>query len=184
MCLSTASTCGLVSCPSERVSPFPPPVEWFLTFPFSDLSKKIDPAHFNAELLVDRYIPNLTAEPFQITKAYAEKIYNQTMSPRLSKILKSWDEEMWGAVESRKKLGYAMSVILSLLDILGLTFRSSSLIELLSYQFASPVRWIETQDVLYKTYKFERLIELGPSPTLTGMATRTQKYVLPPLTSI
>ena len=60
---------------------------------------------------MDRYIPNLTAEPFQITKAYAEKIYNQTMSPRLSKILKSWDEEMWGAAESRKKLGYAMSVI-------------------------------------------------------------------------
>lgn len=50
-----------------------------------------------------------------------------------------------------------------------------SLIELLSYQFASPVRWIETQDVLFKTFKFERLIELGPSPTLTGMATRTQK---------
>jgi malonyl CoA-acyl carrier protein transacylase len=55
-------------------------------------------------------------------------------------------------------------------------FRSSfSLIELLAYQFASPVRWIETQDVLFKDFKFERLIELGPSPTLTGMATRTQK---------
>lgn len=50
-----------------------------------------------------------------------------------------------------------------------------SLIELLSYQFASPVRWIETQDVLFKHFNFERLIELGPSPTLTGMASRTQK---------
>lgn len=53
----------------------------------------------------------------------------------------------------------------------------ASLIELLSYQFASPVRWIETQDVLFKQFKFERLIELGPSPTLTGMASRTQKFV-------
>lgn len=78
-----------------------------------DLSKKVNPAHFNSELLVGRYVPNLTAEPFQITKAYAEKIHNQTMSPKLSKILKNWDEENWGAVESRKKLGYAMYVVLS-----------------------------------------------------------------------
>jgi fatty acid synthase subunit alpha len=47
------------------------------------------------------------------------------------------------------------------------------LAELLVYQFASPVRWIETQDLLFTNYKFERLIKLGPGPTLTGMATRT-----------
>jgi len=45
----------------------------------------------------------------------------------------------------------------------------------LAYQFASPVRWIETQDLLFTHYKFERLIKLGPGPTLTGMATRTLK---------
>ncbi|KAJ3768529.1 hypothetical protein FB446DRAFT_815774, partial [Lentinula raphanica] len=49
------------------------------------------------------------------------------------------------------------------------------LVELLAYQFASPVRWIQTQDLLFSHFKFERLIELGPSPTLTGMATRTLK---------
>jgi len=49
------------------------------------------------------------------------------------------------------------------------------LVELLAYQFASPVRWIETQDLLFTSFKFERLVELGPSPTLTGMATRTLK---------
>ncbi|RPD53959.1 hypothetical protein L227DRAFT_463424, partial [Lentinus tigrinus ALCF2SS1-6] len=48
-------------------------------------------------------------------------------------------------------------------------------VELLAYQFASPVRWIETQDILFTHYKFERFIEIGPSPTLTGMATRTLK---------
>ncbi len=37
------------------------------------------------------------------------------------------------------------------------------------------MRWIETQVLLFTRYKFERLIELGPGPTLTGMATRTLK---------
>ncbi|ODV91401.1 hypothetical protein CANCADRAFT_32052 [Tortispora caseinolytica NRRL Y-17796] len=49
------------------------------------------------------------------------------------------------------------------------------LLELLAYQFAYPVRWIETQDHLFETFKVERLVEIGPSPTLSGMATRTLK---------
>ncbi|CCH60013.1 hypothetical protein TBLA_0C02010 [Henningerozyma blattae CBS 6284] len=49
------------------------------------------------------------------------------------------------------------------------------LTELLSYQFASPVRWIETQDVLLKDFNTERVVEIGPSPTLAGMAQRTLK---------
>lgn len=36
------------------------------------------------------------------------------------------------------------------------------------FRFASPVRWIETQDVLFTHAKFERLIEVGPSPVLSG----------------
>ncbi|GAA5924777.1 hypothetical protein JCM1841_004145 [Sporobolomyces salmonicolor] len=131
---------------------------WAGVMPFRTyLSKKVNLAHFNADLLVGRYIPNLTAVPYEVTKEYAERIHTQTSSPRLDKILKNWEEEHWGAKENRNKLGYAI------------------LIELLAYQFASPVRWIETQDILFKDFKFERLIELGPSPTLTGMATRTQK---------
>lgn len=49
------------------------------------------------------------------------------------------------------------------------------LMELLAYQFASPVRWIETQDVILGDKKAERLVEIGPSPTLVGMASRTLK---------
>ncbi|CAN6674507.1 fatty acid synthase subunit alpha [Trichomonascus vanleenenianus] len=49
------------------------------------------------------------------------------------------------------------------------------LTELLAYQFASPVRWIETQDVILSDFNAERLVEIGPSPTLAGMATRTIK---------
>ena len=122
-----------------------------------DLSKKINAAHLDPDTLVDKYVPNLIAKPFQVTKEYAQIIYDQTLSPRLDKVLRKWDQENWGAPEQRQKLAYII------------------LVELLAYQFASAVRWIETQDILFTQYKFERFIEIGPSPTLTGMATRTAK---------
>jgi 3-oxoacyl-ACP reductase-like protein len=108
-------------------------------------------------LLERVYIPNLVASPFTVNKDYAELLYNRTSSPRLSKVLRKWDEERWDAPEQRQKLAWVI------------------LVELLSYQFASPVRWIETQDLFFEQYKFERFIEIGPSPTLTGMAVRTLK---------
>ncbi|CUA75193.1 fatty acid synthase subunit beta, fungi type [Rhizoctonia solani] len=121
------------------------------------LSKKINPLHLNPELLVDKYIPNLIAKPFEVTKQYAQIIYDQTSSPRLEKVLTNWDRDDWGSAEHRQKLAYTI------------------LVELLAYQFASPVRWIQTQDLLFSYYNFERLVEVGPGPTLTGMATRTPK---------
>ena len=84
-------------------------------------------------------------------------IYDQTSSPSLDKVIKSWELDNWGHQSSCQKLAYTI------------------LIELLTYQFASPMHWIETQDLLFTRYKFECLIELGPGPTLTGMATRTLK---------
>jgi fatty acid synthase subunit alpha len=47
------------------------------------------------------------------------------------------------------------------------------LIELLAYQFASPVRWIETQDVILAEKTTERIVEIGPADTLGVMAKRT-----------
>src|SRR6202020_1300276 len=78
-------------------------------------------------------------------------------SPRLDKVLKKGEQDNWAAPEKHQMLAYII------------------LVELLAYQFASPVRWIETQDLLFMQSAFERLIELGPSPTLTGMAIRTLK---------
>lgn len=122
-----------------------------------DLSKKINPSLLNPDMLAGKYIPNLVAKPFAVTKEYAQLIYDQTSSPRLDKVLKKWDQEGWASPEQRQKLAYTI------------------LVELLSYQFASPVRWIETQDLLFTQFCFERFIEVGPSPTLTGMAMRTLK---------
>jgi len=153
---SIRATFGLALCPSVHVSDHIPTrasPKW--TAP--DLSKKIPADLLDPSFLERVYIPNLVASPFTVNKGYAELIYNRTSSPRLSKVLRKWDEERWGAPEQRQKLAWVI------------------LVELLSYQFASPVRWIETQDLFFEQYKFERFIEIGPSPTLTGMAARTLK---------
>jgi fatty acid synthase subunit alpha len=47
------------------------------------------------------------------------------------------------------------------------------LVELLAYQFASPVRWVETQDVILGERLTERIVEVGPADTLGTMARRT-----------
>lgn len=108
-------------------------------------------------MLIGKYVPNLVAKPFEVSLEYAQLIYDQTSSPRLDKILRHWERDNWSSPELRQRLAYTI------------------LVELLAYQFASPVRWIETQDILFQHFNFERFIEIGPSPTLTGMATRTLK---------
>ncbi|KAI0342734.1 fatty acid synthase [Trametopsis cervina] len=129
---------------------------WAGVMPFrAYLSKKINPAHLDPDTLIGKYVPNLIAKPFEVTKEYAQIIYDQTLSPRLDKVLRKWEQDQWDSAENRQKLAYVI------------------LVELLAYQFASPVRWIETQDILFTKYNFERFIEIGPSPTLTGMASRT-----------
>ncbi|KAJ5345807.1 hypothetical protein N7452_003811 [Penicillium brevicompactum] len=53
------------------------------------------------------------------------------------------------------------------------------LMELMVYQFASPVRWIETQDVILSRTEGERIIEVGPSATLLGMFRKTIDTIYP-----
>ena len=87
-----------------------------------DLSKKINAAQLNPDMLIGKYIPSLVAKPFEVFRDYAQLIYNQTSSPRLDKVLKKWDQDNWAASEQRQKLVYII------------------LVELLAYQFASPIR--------------------------------------------
>lgn len=152
---------GFASIPLPGIDvPFHSRYLWAGVMPFrAYLSKKLNPAHLNPELLIGKYIPNLIAEPFQISREYADRIYQQTNSPRLEKALKNWTQDGWDLPVNRNKLGYVI------------------IVELLAYQFASPVLWIQTQDRLFSPEEFniQRFIEFGPSPTLTGMATRTLK---------
>ena len=73
-----------------------------------------------------KYIPNLIAKPFQVTKEYVQILYDQTLSPSLDldKVLKNWEQDNWDHPSLRQKLAYTI------------------LVELLACQFASPVRWI------------------------------------------
>ena len=121
----------------------------------ADLSKRTR-LHLSPDMLVGKYIPNLVGKPFDISHEYAQLIYDQT-SPRLDKVLRKWEEDRWTDAAQCQKLAYIV------------------LVELLAYQFTSPVLWIETQDVLFVNFSFERLIELDLSPTLTGMAICTMK---------
>lgn len=119
------------------------------------LAKKFDPSDIDVGQLSAKYIPNLTAQPFSTEKSYIEAVCKLTSSPRLTEVIENWSPEKYVTPAQQQHLGYIL------------------LIELLAYQFASPVRWIETQDQLFKNYDVERLIEIGPSPTLSGMAIRT-----------
>ncbi|KAK9765807.1 fatty acid synthase alpha subunit Lsd1 [Basidiobolus ranarum] len=121
------------------------------------IARKISQSNVDVNVLTHKYIPNLTAEPFEVTKEYFENVLAITNSPRIHKVLKNWSEDSVSSPAQQQKLGYTLMV------------------ELLAYQFASPVRWIETQDKIFKDFGVERLIEVGPGPVLVGMAERTLK---------
>ncbi|KAL4919048.1 hypothetical protein BDW62DRAFT_48095 [Aspergillus aurantiobrunneus] len=49
-------------------------------------------------------------------------------------------------------------------------------IELLSYQLASPVRWVETQQQLFQSKScIQRFVEIGPRPVLSNMAKKSSR---------
>ncbi|GAB3991546.1 fatty acid synthase subunit beta domain-containing protein [Nocardioides marmoraquaticus] len=119
------------------------------------LPETIDPS-----LLVGRYIPNLVPRLFSLDKAFVEEVAAYVDSPLLKPALADWDT--WSADPSR--LGRAL------------------LIELLAWQFASPVRWIETQDLLFARPEadglgIEQFVEVGVAnaPTIANLAAQTTK---------
>ena len=111
--------------------------------------------------LVDRYIPNLVASPFEMTKEFAAKILEVVPSERIKAALD--DPAVWDSYAADdQKLGRLL------------------LTELLSWQFASPVRWIETQALLFGKREqgglgIEEYVEvgLGNAPTLANLGTKT-----------
>ena len=111
--------------------------------------------------LVDRYIPNLVASPFEMTKEFAAKILEVVPSEHIKAALD--DPAVWDSYAADdQKLGRLL------------------LTELLSWQFASPVRWIETQALLFGKREqgglgVEEYVEvgLGNAPTLANLGAKT-----------
>ncbi|KAN0066591.1 fatty acid synthase alpha subunit Lsd1 [Thecaphora frezii] len=117
------------------------------------LQQRLRRSMVRPEKLVGRYIPNLTARPFALTRDYLERLHEQTGSTVIAATLAEWD-----AISTPARAQELATIVV---------------IELLTYQFASPVRWIETQDVFFRDVNFSRLVEFGPGPILVGMAKRT-----------
>ena len=116
------------------------------------------PTDLDYERLVGRYVPNLVARPFALTQDFARSILQVVPSQPVEEILADWDNRAKEPVELARQL----------------------LVELLAWQFASPVRWIETQDVLLSSVAeggmgIEHVVEVGlaNSPTLANLAKNT-----------
>jgi fatty acid synthase subunit beta len=62
------------------------------------LLKKINKTSIDPSKLVGKYIPNVTARPFELTKEYFEDVYRLTNSPRIGNILANWEKYEGGEV--------------------------------------------------------------------------------------
>ncbi|MHB2252244.1 fatty acid synthase subunit beta domain-containing protein [Corynebacterium aurimucosum] len=114
---------------------------------FAEKLDELLPQELDLDALVGRYIPNLVARPFELTQDFVDAVAPLAPSGKLDGL----------KVEDLSEHELARLL----------------LIELLSWQFASPVRWIETQELLFG--KVDQIIEVGlaSSPTLTNLATRS-----------
>lgn len=122
---------------------------------FRDRLMKLLPQAIDYNSLVGRYIPNLVARPFEFSVDFANAILEVVPSDAMKDVVAKWDEYM----QDRDHLGRVL------------------LVELLCWQFASPVRWIETQELLFASDKLgvKVFIEVGlkNSPTLANLASKT-----------
>ncbi|KAI7693454.1 beta subunit of fatty acid synthase [Hortaea werneckii] len=57
----------------------------------SFLLKKINKTSIDPSKLIGKYIPNVTARPFELTREYFEDVYRLTNSPRIGNILANWE---------------------------------------------------------------------------------------------
>jgi fatty acid synthase subunit beta len=58
----------------------------------SFLLKKVNKTTIDPAKLIGKYIPNVTARPFALTKEYFEDVYRLTNSPRIGQVLANWDK--------------------------------------------------------------------------------------------
>ena len=61
--------------------------------PFKNfLKKNIVKENVKVDRLIGKYIPNLTAKPFEITKEYFQDVYDLTHSEKIKEILDNWEK--------------------------------------------------------------------------------------------
>ncbi|BBX15693.1 3-oxoacyl-ACP synthase [Mycolicibacterium duvalii] len=122
---------------------------------------RVMPHGTDPEMVIGRYIPNLVPRPFTLDRDFIQEIRDLVPAVELDEVLANYDE--W---RNERPADLCRKVI----------------IELLAWQFASPVRWIETQDLLFIEEAagglgVERFVEIGvkSAPTVAGLAQNTLK---------
>ncbi|KAJ2872364.1 fatty acid synthase alpha subunit Lsd1 [Coemansia aciculifera] len=121
------------------------------------LQDKIRLEYIDYSALHLRYVPNVTAVPFEVSQQYFSLVHSITKSPVAASVLDKWSD---AAMDNRDDMARLTAILL---------------VELLTYQFASPVQWIDTQDILFGKLGVRRLVEIGVSPVLCDMAAKTLK---------
>jgi fatty acid synthase, bacteria type len=123
--------------------------------------ERVMPRDQDPDLIIGKYIPNLVPRPFTLDRDFVQEIRDLVPAEPLDEILADYDT--W---RNEKPAELCRKIV----------------IELLAWQFASPVRWIETQDLLFIEEAagglgVERFVEIGvkSAPTVTGLATNTLK---------
>ncbi|MFG1932572.1 fatty acid synthase subunit beta domain-containing protein [Mycobacterium sp. NPDC048908] len=123
--------------------------------------ERVMPRDQDPALIVGKYIPNLVPRPFTLDRDFIQEIRDLVPAEPLDEILADYDT--W---RNEKPAELCRKVV----------------IELLAWQFASPVRWIETQDLLFIEEAagglgIERFVEIGvkSAPTVAGLAANTLK---------
>lgn len=123
--------------------------------------ERLMPRDKDPDVIIGRYIPNLVPRPFTLDRDFIQEIRDLVPAEPLDEILADYDT--WRNERPRE-------------------LARKVLIELLAWQFASPVRWIETQDLLFIEEAagglgVERFVEIGvkTAPTVAGLATNTLK---------
>ncbi len=124
---------------------------------FRDTLQRVLPKDGPYLALIGRYVPNLVALPFALTRAFADAIVAATGSTVAAG---------WGDAIERAPDRQAMA--------------REVLAELLAWQFARPVRWIETMELLLTPTArgglgAERVVEVGVGyqPTVANMVRQT-----------
>nr|MCH9700870.1 DUF1729 domain-containing protein [Actinomycetes bacterium] len=123
--------------------------------------ERVMPRDADPALLVGKYIPNLVPRPFSLDRDFIQEIRDLVPAEPLDEVLADYDT--WRNEKPRELC-------------------RKLVIELLAWQFASPVRWIETQDLLFIEEAagglgVERFVEIGvkSAPTVAGLAANTLK---------
>src|SRR3954453_8352047 len=123
--------------------------------------ERVMPRDADPELLIGKYIPNLVPRPFTLDRDFIQEIRDLVPAEPLDEIRADYDT--W---RNERPADLCRKIV----------------IELLAWQFASPVRWIETQDLLFIEEAagglgVEGFVEIGVknAPTVAGLATNTLK---------